>query len=149
MTTLPSPSLGPNLTVSLNALSTILLITGYVAIRWKKITFHKWTMISALVSSTAFLAVYLGHHYLHGSTPYPFRDWSYTVYLVILVPHIILATLMVPFIIRGVWLAWTERFDVHARLMRKVWPVWLYVSMTGVVVYLMLYILPHWRDLSL
>ena len=149
MTTLPSPSLGPNLTVSLNALSTILLLTGYVAIRWKKITFHKWTMTSALVSSTAFLAVYLGHHYLHGSTAYPFRDWSYAVYLAILVPHIILATLMVPFIIRGVWLAWTERFDLHARLMRKVWPVWLYVSLTGVVVYLMLYILPRWRDLSL
>jgi len=149
MTTLPTPSLGPNLTVSLNALSTILLITGYIAIRCKRITFHKWAMTSALVSSTAFLAVYVGHHYLHGSTRYPLRDWTYVIYLLVLIPHIILATLMVPFIIRGVWLAWTDRFDLHARLMRKVWPVWIYVSVTGVVVYVMLYILPGQRDLLL
>ena len=143
MTTPPTPSLGPNLTVSLNALSTILLIAGYIAIRYKRIALHKWAMTSALVSSTAFLAIYLCHHYLNGSTRYPLRDWTYWVYLLILIPHIILATLMVPFIIRGVWLAWMERYDVHARLMRKVWPVWGYVSVTGVVVYLMLYVFPR------
>ena len=145
MTTLPFPLLGPNLTVTFNVLSTILLTMGYIAIRRGKITLHKWTMISALVSSTVFLLVYLWHHYLNGSTPYPFKDWTYIVYLIILIPHICLAIIMVPFIVRGVWLAWEKRFEDHARLMRKVWPVWLYVSVTGIIVYLMLYVLPGWR----
>ena len=144
---LPAPTLGPVLTVSLNALSTLLLVAGYVAVRRRRITFHKWAMTSALASSAAFLAVYLGHHYLHGSTRYPFRDWTYVIYLVILLPHIVLAALMVPFIVRGVWLAWAARFDAHARLMRRVWPVWVYVSLTGVAVYLMLYVMPRWRGL--
>jgi putative membrane protein len=142
---IPDPSWGPNLTVSLNALSTVLLIAGYRAIRGGKRELHKRIMLGALASSAAFLTVYLWHHALHGSTRYPFHDWTYTLYLLILIPHIILATLVVPFVLRGVYLAWRERFEKHARLMRYVWPVWLYVSITGVLVYLMLYIFPGWR----
>lgn len=145
MISLPAPSLGPNLTVSLNALSTVLLVCGYLAIRRGNRDLHKRIMLAALISSTAFLTVYLVHHAMHGSTHYPFKDWTYTAYLLVLIPHVILATLVVPFVLRGVWLAWRQRFDKHAALMRYVWPVWLYVSVTGVLVYLMLYIFPSWR----
>lgn len=79
---------------------------------------HRRIMLGALATSAAFLAVYLTHHALSGSTHYPFRDWTYTAYLLILIPHSILAGLMVPFILRGVWLAWQARFDAHKRLMR-------------------------------
>lgn len=142
---LPVPGLGPNLTVTLNAISTLLLILGYRAIRQKRREVHMRIMIAALISSTAFLAVYLTNHAINGSTPYPLHDWTRALYFGILIPHVILAAAMVPFILGGVWLAWHQRFDRHARLMRWVWPVWLYVSVTGIVVYLMLYILPHCR----
>ena len=142
---LPSPSLGPNLTVTLNAISTVLLLVGYRAIRRKDRVRHKRAMLAALVSSTAFLIVYVIHHAIHGTTLYPLHDWTHTLYLIILLPHVLMAMLMVPFILRGVWLAWHAQFERHARLMRVVWPVWFYVSVTGVVVYLMLYVLPHYR----
>ena len=142
---LPTPSALATVTVGLNALSTILLLAGYRAIRGGNRFRHARLMVGALIASTAFLAVYLVNHGLHGSTRYPLKDWTYTLYLVILIPHIILATLMVPFILRGVYLAWRQRFEHHARLMQWVWPVWLYVSVTGVLVYLMLYVLPGMR----
>lgn len=133
------------MTVTLNAISTLLLIAGYAAIRRGRRTWHIRIMLGALVSSALFLAVYLYGHSLNGSTRYPFRDWTYGLYLLVLIPHIILATLMVPFILRGVYLGGRQWFDRHARLMRYVWPVWLYVSVTGILIYVMLYILPGWR----
>lgn len=145
MDVLPAPSLGPNLTAALNTLSTLLLIAGWVAIRRKHRIAHQRAMLAALTASALFLVVYLTHHAISGSTRYPFRDWTYTVYLVVLIPHTILATAILPFVLRGVWLAWRGRFDRHARLMRWVWPVWLYVSFTGILVYVMLYWWPHWR----
>ncbi|MDA0989807.1 MAG: DUF420 domain-containing protein [Verrucomicrobia bacterium] len=144
-TPLPSPALGPCLTVTCNGLSLVCLLLGYFAIRQRRITVHKRYMVTALVFSCAFLIIYLTHHALHGSTHYPFRDWTYAVYLIVLIPHSLIAALIVPFAVRGVWLAWRERYDAHARLMRRVWPVWIYVSATGVLVFLMLYIFPHWR----
>lgn len=145
MPPLPVPTLGPNLTATLNALSTLLLIVGWVAIRRKHSRGHKRFMLGALTTSALFLVVYLTHHAISGSTRYPFRDWTYTLYLLVLIPHTVLATAILPFVLRGVWLAWRERFDRHARLMRWVWPAWLYVSVTGIVVYGMLYWWPHWR----
>ena len=145
---LPSPSLGPNLTVALNGLSLVFLLAGYRAVRLRRVVMHKRLMIGALAASVAFLAAYLTHHALHGSTRYPFEDWTRTLYLAVLIPHSLLAALIVPFVLRGVWLAWRERFEAHARLMRRVWPVWIYVSATGILVYLMLYIFPHWREIS-
>jgi len=145
MPDLPVAGLGPQLTVTLNTISTVLLLAGYRAIKARRIVLHRRIMLGALASSAAFLAVYLTHHAINGSTHYPFHDWSYGLYLAILIPHSILAAAIVPFILRGVWLAWHDRFDRHARLMRWVWPLWLYVSVTGVVVFLMLYVYPHWR----
>ena len=142
---LPEPNLGHNLTVTLNAISAVLLLLGYGAARYGHVVRHKRLMIGALVSSALFLAVYLWNHRVHGSTHYPFRDWTYRFYLLVLIPHIMLAAGMVPFIVKGVWLAGRERFQRHARLMRKVWPVWMYVSVSGVLIYLMLCVLPQWR----
>ncbi|MDA0577387.1 MAG: DUF420 domain-containing protein [Verrucomicrobia bacterium] len=141
----PIPSLGPNLTVALNGLTTLLLIIGYRAIRRKDRETHKRIMLGALASSTVFLAVYLTNHAINGSTRYPLHDWTRPLYFWVLIPHTILAALIVPFVLRGVWLAWRERFQQHGRLMRWVWPTWMYVSVTGILVYLMLYIFPHWR----
>lgn len=143
---LPEPNVFHQATVILNGISTLLLVAGYAAIRRGRRIMHQRLMTGALVSSAAFLAVYLYNHALHGSTPYPLKsDWSYRAYLVVLLPHIVLAALMVPFILRGVWLAWRGRFEAHRLLMRWVWPVWLYVSITGVLVYGMLYTLPSLR----
>ena len=142
---LPTASLGPILTVALNALSLVCLILGYRAIRARRVEIHRRFMLAALAASAAFLAVYLAHHALHGSTRYPFQDWTRTLYLAVLIPHSLLATLIVPFVLRGVWLAWRARFPAHARLMRWVWPAWIYVSATGILVFLMLYMFPHGR----
>ena len=143
--TLPVAGWGPQTTVTLNTLSTILLLAGYWAIRTGRRELHRRLMLAALVSSAAFLTVYLSYHALHGRTLYPFHDWTRTAYLLVLIPHTILAGVIVPFILWGVALAWRARFEAHRRLMRWVWPAWVYVSVTGVLVYLMLYVWPHAR----
>lgn len=133
------PSSHATLNAALNLVSTVFLLFGYIMIRRQKQATHKKLMIAALVSSALFLVSYLVYHSRVGSVPYPYDDWTRTLYLVILIPHIILAALMVPFIITGVLYAFTKRFERHRRLMRLVWPVWMYVSVSGVLVYLMLY----------
>lgn len=135
----------PNVTVTFNLLSIVLLTLGYRAIRRGDRETHKRWMITALCTSTGFLASYISHKILHGDTLYPFQDWTRPVYFVILAPHVLLAMLMTPCIIAGVVLALRGRFPAHARLMRWVFPVWMYVSVTGVLVYLMLYIQPMVR----
>ena len=96
-------------------------------------------MTAALASSTLFLISYLIYHYSAGSVPYPHHDWTRPLYFAILIPHGILATFMVPFILMAVRHAWQGRFDRHKRLTRWVWPVWMFVSVSGVAIYLMLY----------
>ena len=96
-------------------------------------------MTAALASSTLFLISYLIYHYSAGSVPYPHHDWTRPLYFAILIPHVILATFMVPFILMAVRHAWQGRFDRHKRLTRWVWPVWMFVSVSGVAIYLMLY----------
>lgn len=129
----------PTLDAALNALSAVLLCFGVRAIRAGDRERHKKIMMAALVSSSCFLAVYLVFHYRYGSVAYPFQDWTRPVYFAVLVPHVILAAAMVPFIILMVARAVKGDFERHKRLARYVWPVWLYVSVTGVIVYLMLY----------
>ena len=129
----------PSVNATLNGISTILLILGYVHIRRGNRETHMRFMIAALISSAAFLTTYLIYHYYAGSVPYPKQDWTRPLYFAVLIPHVILAALMGPFIITGVVLAIRKSFDRHRLLMRWVWPVWVFVSITGVVVYLMLY----------
>lgn len=125
----------------LNLLSACLLLLGYIQIKQGNRTQHQKFMWSALVSSALFLISYLIYHYRAGSVPYPYHDWTRTLYFVILIPHVILAALMVPFIIAAVYFAVRGQFDKHTRITRWLWPVWMFVSVSGVVVYIMLYLL--------
>jgi len=129
----------PTLNAILNSIATVLLILGFVNIKKKRIDRHKTFMLAALVTSALFLTSYLIYHAQVGSTPYPHYDWTRTLYFIILIPHIILAAVMTPFILIMVWHAWKEQFEKHKRLARWVWPVWIFVSISGVIVYLMLY----------
>lgn len=124
----------------LNALAAVLLFAGWVQIKkagnWKR---HRAIMLTAVGVSALFFISYLIYHANVGSVPYPWHDWTRTLYFIILVPHIILAGLMVPFIIAALVFALRGKFDSHRKLVRWVWPVWMFVSITGVLVYLMLY----------
>jgi len=129
----------PTLNAALNGLSAILLLFGYVQIKKGRRDRHRLFMIAAVISSAAFLTFYLIYHYQVGSVPYPHYDWTRPVYFAILIPHIILAGIMAPFIIAALWFAVRGNFDRHKRLTRWVWPVWMFVSVTGIAVYIMLY----------
>lgn len=129
----------PTLNAFLNLVAATLLIIGYRHIKSGRVVEHKRIMLTALIVSAAFLTSYMIYHYEVGSVPYPHQDFSRYIYLAILVPHIILATVMVPFILALVWCALRGRFEKHRRLARWVWPVWVFVSISGLVVYMMLY----------
>ena len=123
----------------LNTISTVLLIVGYIQIKKQQAAVHKKFMLSALLLSALFLISYMVYHYYVGSVAYPHFDWTRPVYFAILIPHIILAVLMTPFVIITVWLALQQKYERHRHLARWVFPVWLFVSVSGVLVYLMLY----------
>jgi len=123
----------------LNLISTIFLTLGYIQIKKSNPAKHKKMMLSALASSALFLISYLIYHYRVGSVPYPYHDWTRTLYFLILAPHIILAALMVPFIIAAVWFALKSQFERHKRIVKYLWPVWMFVSISGIAVYVMLY----------
>lgn len=131
----------PTLNAFLNGTSAILLIFGRIFIKQNRPDLHKRFMIAALASSVLFFISYLIYHNHVGSIPYLKQDWTRPVYFAILIPHTILATVMVPFIIAAVIFALKGRFEKHKRLVRWVWPVWIFVSVSGIVVYLMLYVL--------
>ncbi len=130
----------PTLNATLNLISAILLLFGYINIRRGERERHKRFMIAALITSTLFLTSYLIYHANVGSVPYPYHDWTRPVYFTILIPHVLLAALMTPFIVVVVWRAWKGSFDKHRKLARIVWPVWMFVSVSGVVIYAMLYL---------
>ncbi len=96
-------------------------------------------MLSALITSFIFLASYLFYHSQVGSIPYARHDWTRPLYFAILIPHSILAAVIVPFIIAAVWYALHQKFDRHKKLVRWVWPAWMFVSLSGIAVYMMLY----------
>ena len=131
----------PALNAMLNGMSTICLTLGYISIKKKNKNekAHKSFMISALIFSAFFLTGYLIYHYHHGSTKFPELGWIKTVYLLILIPHIILAAVMVPMIVATFYFAFTGKFEKHKRIARITFPIWMYVSITGVIIFLMLY----------
>ncbi len=129
----------PALNATLNSITAILLLIGFVLIKRKQIQNHKKVMLSALATSLLFLTSYLIYHFNVGSVPYPHHDWTRPLYFAILIPHTILATVMTPFIIIAVWRALREDYEKHKKIVRWVWPVWMFVSATGVIVYFMLY----------
>ena len=129
----------PTIDAILNATSAILLTLGYIFIRRKNVGAHKLCMISAVVSSTLFLVFYLTYHYYHGTTRFTGQGVVRPVYFAILGSHTVLAAVMVPLVLTTLYRAIRERFDLHRRIARWTLPLWLYVSVTGVVVYWMLY----------
>jgi uncharacterized membrane protein YozB (DUF420 family) len=129
----------PAVNATLNAISAVLLLSGYFFIRQRRITAHKACMVSALGVSVLFLLSYLYYHYHHGSTPFPGHGWARGLYFTILISHIILAAAVLPLALVTVTRAWRQQFDRHVRIARWTLPIWLYVSVTGVAIYWMLY----------
>lgn len=127
------------LNATLNGTSAVLLAGGYAAIRNGKVALHKKFMLSAFAVSTVFLISYLVYHYRVGHVRFQGEGWIRPVYFTLLISHTILAIVIVPMILVTLRRAWLEKFDKHRIIARWTWPLWMYVSVTGVVVYLLLY----------
>lgn len=129
----------PAVNAGLNSLSATLLTLGYVAVRRGRADIHRYLMVSALVTSLLFLAGYVAYHYAHGDTKYTGEGVLRLVYFAVLITHVLLSMVMVPMVLSCVYFAWRQRFDRHRKLARVTLPIWLYVSVTGVVIYFMLH----------
>jgi uncharacterized membrane protein YozB (DUF420 family) len=129
----------PHLNACLNATSGLLLLTGYTFIRARNVVAHRACQIAALVISLLFLASYLTYHYHHGATRFQGTGLVRPIYFTILTTHTILAMVIVPLVILTFYRAFRKDFTRHRRIARITLPMWLYVSITGVIVYLMLY----------
>lgn len=129
----------PALNAALNSLSTALLIAGFVQIRRRREKAHRACMLGAFVTSTLFLISYLVYHANAGRTVFAEPQWFRPIYLGILLTHTVLAVVIVPLVLATIFFALKDRRTVHRRLARWTWPIWLYVSVTGVVIYLLLY----------
>jgi putative membrane protein len=136
---MPSPL--ATLNAVLNALASVFLIAGWVFIKKRQRARHRACMLTAFGLSIAFLVSYVAHHLQVGNVPFRGHGWVRPLYFAILIPHIILAAVVVPLALVTLARALRERFDRHRKIARWTLPVWLYVSASGVVVYLMLY---HW-----
>jgi len=124
---------------TLNFLSGCFLIAGFVFIKQGQIARHRASMLAALTSSSLFLVFYVTRFSLTGTHRFAGTGLARTVYLARLFSHIVLAVLLAPMVVRLVYLALKERFPQHRRLARWTWPIWMYVSVTGLVVYVLLY----------
>jgi putative membrane protein len=129
----------PALNATLNGTSALLLVAGYIAIRRRRRSIHRALMLSAVGTSILFLASYLYYHYQAGTTRFSGEGLARLTYFVVLTSHTILAMLIVPLVVITLYLAVRERFPRHRRIARWTFPLWLYVSVTGIVVYAMLY----------
>ncbi len=129
----------PALNAALNGTAAVLLLSGYTFIRRRQVTAHRVCMVAAFLTSTAFLISYLLYHARVGSVPFQGQGWIRPVYFFILFTHIVLAAAIVPLALVTVSRALREQFDRHKRIARWTLPIWLYVSVTGVVIYFLLY----------
>jgi putative membrane protein len=129
----------PHLNACLNGTSALLLLAGYTSIKFRNVKAHRACQVSALVVSLLFLASYLTYHYYHGATRFQGPGLARPIYFTILFTHTILAIVIVPLVIITFRYALRRDFARHRRIARVTLPLWLYVSVTGVIVYLMLY----------
>jgi uncharacterized membrane protein YozB (DUF420 family) len=129
----------PDLNAALNSLSAVFLLAGYRFIRLKNREAHRRCMLAAFSCSILFLISYLIYHYQVGSVSFKGQGWIRPVYFTILITHTILATVVVPLALVTLVRALREKFDAHRRIARWTFPIWVYVSVTGVIVYWMLY----------
>jgi uncharacterized membrane protein YozB (DUF420 family) len=132
----------PALNATLNAISAVLLTTGYILIRQRRIAWHRLCMLAAFATSTLFLISYLVYHAHIGSRPFAGQGAIRYVYYTILLTHVVLAAAIVPMVLITLSRALKRRFPRHKAIARWTLPLWLYVSVTGVIVYLMLYQFP-------
>ncbi len=135
----PVPGALPTMNAAANATATVLLVAGWLAIRRRLVRAHRACMVAALAASTVFLVGYVLHHARVGSVPFAGPDALRPIYFAILVPHIVLSAVVLPLALTTVWWAWRGRFDRHRRIARWTLPLWLWVSVSGVAVYWMLY----------
>ena len=131
----------PVVNASLNALSAVLLTAGFVYIRKKKQLAHERCMKAAVTTSALFLICYLTYHARAGRTVFKDPHWFRPFYLALLISHTILAAAIIPLILITFIRALKRRFDVHRKIARWTWPLWMYVSVTGVIIYFLLYII--------
>jgi uncharacterized membrane protein YozB (DUF420 family) len=129
----------PALNASLNGVATVFLAAGYVLIRRRRIAAHRASMMAAVAASALFLISYVIYHANAGSKPFTGTGPIRAIYFFILLTHIVLAAAIVPMVLITLSRALQKRFDRHAAIARWTLPIWLYVSVTGVVIYLMLY----------
>lgn len=128
----------PALNAFLNSISTLLILSGYVAIRKKKYKLHMKFMLTAFITSGLFLISYLVYHHYVGDTPFPGQGWIRPVYFTILISHIILSAFVVPLVLTSYYFAFSGKFKTHRKVSRWTFPIWLYVSVTGVVIFFLL-----------
>ena len=132
-------SIFPALNATLNGVSAVLITTGRVLVRRKNVRLHRACMIAAVAASSLFLTSYLYYHAHVGSVRFPGQGWVRPVYFTLLISHTLLAAAVVPLVLLALSAGLRGRFDRHRRIARWAYPIWLYVSVTGVFVYLMLY----------
>lgn len=128
----------PAVNAGLNSLSSVLLVVGYVFIRRKNWMMHERSMVAAFASSALFLVGYLAYHYVHGDTKFAGEGLLRSVYLFILASHVILSILVFPLVLVTFYFSFTKQLTKHRKLAKIVLPTWLYVSVTGVVIFFML-----------
>jgi putative membrane protein len=133
------PSVLATANAALNATAGCLLVAGLVFIKRRQIEAHRRAMVAAFVTSSVFLVTYLLHHAQVGSVPFRGEGLVRTVYFGLLIPHIILAAVIVPLALFTIYRGWTGRIELHRRVARITLPLWLYVSVSGVAIYGMLY----------
>jgi uncharacterized membrane protein YozB (DUF420 family) len=131
----------PALNATLNALAACLLVAGYVLIRSRRVLAHRICMLCAFAVSSAFLISYCVYHYHVGDVRFQGQGWIRPLYFTILITHVSLAAAIIPLVLITLRRAFSERFPAHRKIARVTLPLWLYVSVTGVIVYLMLF---HW-----
>ena len=128
----------PAVNASLNATAALLLFAGWVAIRRGSMRVHRVLMVGAFVASSLFLACYLAYHAVHGDTRYAGTGAVRVAYLAVLATHVVLSSAVVPLALTAFWFALRREFRRHRRVTRVLWPIWMYVSVTGVVIFFML-----------
>lgn len=129
----------PHLNALLNSTSTVFLLIGFIMIRKGRIRTHLKCQLAAVITSTLFLISYLTYHYYHGDTRFLGQGIVRPFYFTILITHVVLAIVIVPLVLITLYRAWRSDFTRHKRIARWTLPIWLYVSVTGVIVYVMLY----------
>jgi putative membrane protein len=131
----------PAVNACFNGMAAVFLTAGFVFIRRKNQPAHQKCMVAALCSSALFLCGYLTYHFVvHGLTKFQNPAWFRPIYLTLLLTHTVLAVVIVPLILITLTQALRERFDTHRKIARWTWPLWMYVSITGVIIYWLLYV---------